>query len=165
MSLTSATDADNDGHSIDVLHTPSGNDSLNSTTDIPASKADLSAEPKVIIQHYESESKSVGEVLDNITASLVKFRPVHRWDEKLFVPPVKHLSAAVRQYITSERPNVDFLLAYSSVGEVVSREGVHSVSRAMAHPGDIARNLFFQEVLWPRTQIVCHEFDHHTGRT
>lgn len=142
MSVASATCADGDGHSIDIPDATGGDDSLNSMTNVLMSNAGPSAESKLVIQHYESESKSVGEILDNITASMVKFRPVHRWDVKLFVPPVKQLSAAVRKYIISERPNVDFLLAYSSVEEIISCEDVHKVSRAMAHPGDISRNLF-----------------------
>ena len=152
MSVASATCADGDGHSIDIPDATGGDDSLNSMTNVLMSNAGPSAESKLVIQHYESESKSVGEILDNITASMVKFRPVHRWDAKLFVPPVKQLSAAVRKYIISERPNVDFLLAYSSVEEIISCEDVHKVSRAMAHPGDISRNLFFQEVLLSRAQ-------------
>ena len=165
MSVASATGADGDGQSIDVRNATGSDDNLNSRTDVPVGNAGPSAEPKLIIQHYESESESVGEILDNITASMVKFRPVHRWDAKLFVPPVKQLSAAVRKYITSERPNVDFLLAYSSVEEIISCEGVHKVSRAMAHPGDISRNLFFQEVLWPEYNICRHNSEHHTGST
>jgi hypothetical protein len=152
MSVVSVTCADGDGHFIDVPNATGGDDSLASTTNVPMSNAGPSDEPKLVIQHYESDSRSVGEILDNITASMVKFRPVHRWDAKLFIPPVKQLSAVVRKYIISERPNVDFLLAYSSVEEVISCEGVHKVSRAMAHPGDISRNLFFQEVVWSRAQ-------------
>ena len=70
MSVASATGADGDGQSIDVRNATGSDDNLNSRTDVPVGNAGPSAEPKLIIQHYESESESVGEILDNIATAV-----------------------------------------------------------------------------------------------
>lgn len=97
-------------------------------------------------QHYGSSSTSVRDVLSEILNDMIYFKHVHRWDDKLFVPPIKQLSTAIRKYLNSNGLNLNFLLAYSTVEEVLTRGGINHVYRAMAHPGDIERHLFFLAV-------------------
>jgi hypothetical protein len=120
--------------------------SSRSNMDVPEDEDNASTDSDDFIQHYESSSADVASILNEITGDLVHFKPVHRWEEKLFVPPIKQFSVAVRKHVSKKLSNLDFLLNYSSVEEIENRKDENEVSRAMAHPGDIRHHLFFQRV-------------------
>lgn len=111
--------------------------------DLQQTDKDKQKNPRDFEQHYGSSSTSVRDILNEILEDMIYFKHVHRWDDKLFVPLVKQLSAAIRKYLNSNSLNLNFLLAYSTVEEVLTRGGINHVYRAMAHPGDIERHLFF----------------------
>lgn len=100
-------------------------------------------------QHYGSSCTSVRDVLNEILNDMINYKHVHRWDDKLYVPPVKQLSTALRKYLQSNNVNLNVLLAYSTVQEILTREDTNFVYRALAHPGDIERHLFFLAVSRP----------------
>jgi hypothetical protein len=105
-----------------------------------------SRDAESFLQHYETSTGDVAGVLSAITEDMAHFRPLHRWDEKLFVPLIKQFAAAVRRHTVTNEHKLDFLLGCSSVEEVETQNDQHKVYRAMAHPGDIGHHLFFQRV-------------------
>jgi len=113
---------------------------------IPPAETHSSDPVDYVVQHYASSSASFCGVLEEILADMRQLKNVHTWDQKLIINPVKDMALKVRRYLKGKRAALNYLLAYSEVEEVVTRNGVTHVFPAMAHPGDIERHLFFKNV-------------------
>lgn len=102
--------------------------------------------------HYRAPSETVRDVLAQMLEDNATYKTVHNWDEKLVIGHLKRLATAVRAYLNANPVNLNPILVYSSVDEVLTVDGSDRKYPAIQEPGNIDAQLFFSNVRmseWP----------------
>ncbi|KAF2657830.1 hypothetical protein K491DRAFT_654142 [Lophiostoma macrostomum CBS 122681] len=96
--------------------------------------------------HYRLAGGSVRDVLTQILEDMSTHNSVHNWDEKLVVRPLKTLATMLRSHLAGNPVNLDPLLVYSNIDEILTVDGVDSKYPAIQEPSNIDLQLFFTTV-------------------
>lgn len=96
--------------------------------------------------HYGVSCHSVRDMLMEILEDMSSHRSVHNWDKKLIITPLRLLATAVRGYVNASGYDLNTMLAYSAVDEILTVGGVNHRYPAMQNARGIDGHLFFTKV-------------------